>query len=107
MGRAQGPLNAIEAAAVTSQRVIQYMNVTKMAYVASGRETREFLQTNDFYVYIRDEMILSVPQRDLWEGRLRWILVATALTAILVGVSIHVRIRRSKTATLKGPRATG
>ena len=103
----EDPLNAIKAAAVTSQRVIQYMNVTKMAYVASSRETREFLQTNDFYVHMQDEMIQVVPQEVSQERWLRWILVATALTAILVGVSIHIRIKRSKTATLERPGATG
>ncbi len=54
---AKDPLNAIKNAAVTSQITIQYMNISQTDYVASSQETREFLITRNFYVYMEDEMI--------------------------------------------------
>jgi len=51
------PLNAIKNAAVTSQITVQYKNISHTNYVASSREAREFLTTNNLYVYMEDEMI--------------------------------------------------
>jgi len=53
------PLNAIKAGAITLQETIQYSNITQTDYVASSRETREFITDNDFYVDMEDEMSLE------------------------------------------------
>jgi transglutaminase-like putative cysteine protease len=58
------PLNAITNAAVTRQSTIQYMNISRTDQVASSQESREFLQTNNFYVYIEDEMVDVTPPRN-------------------------------------------
>jgi len=91
------PLNAIKQAAVVAfQEVIQYVNVTKTDYVASYRETKDFLQNNDFYIYERNEMTREVSRGgseeeivDLW---LRWILVATiVVTVTFLGFFLYIR----------------
>lgn len=61
---AEDPLNAIRNAAVTSQITIQYMNISQTDYVGSSREAREFLITNSFHVYMEDEMIEIIHQKN-------------------------------------------
>ena len=56
MGSYADPLNAIRKAAVTSQYTIQYTNVSQNDYLASNRVYKNFLQENDLYLYIMDEM---------------------------------------------------
>jgi hypothetical protein len=51
------PLNAIKTAAVTSQDVIQYMNVIQTDYVSNSEEYRSFLQNKNFYITTYDEVI--------------------------------------------------
>jgi hypothetical protein len=92
------PLNAIKTAAVTSQRVIQYMNVSQMDYVASQREVRDFLINNGFYVYAWYEM---TPTENLLsriiEELFRWILVTVVVVvAVVIAAGILVHIRREK-----------
>ena len=80
------PLNAIKSAAVTSQKTIQYMNISQMDYVASARQARDFLKDNDFYVYTQDEMMetpLTNHRNDTFERPFPWIvMVATAVVAV-------------------------
>lgn len=99
------PLNTIRKAAVTSQRVIQYMNFTKTDYVASSRRTRDFLQQNDFYVYEEDEMTLNrsldVPWQRIME-MLKWFFIVgvVAGTATVVLVAIFVYVRKTRKSEL-------
>ena len=59
------PLDAMKQAAVVAfQEVIQYANITKTDYVASYKETKDFLRENYFYVYERNEMTQEVSQGD-------------------------------------------
>lgn len=89
---------AITSAAVTSQDTIQYMNITKKDYVASSREAREFLQTNDFYVYMEDEMILEAsPKNSLTKGLYDWLpvmLVAAIVVIITSSFFVYRRVPR-------------
>jgi transglutaminase-like putative cysteine protease len=59
MGSSAVPLNAIYHGAVTLQETIQYMNISKVDYVASSRKYRDLLQQNGFYLYSMDEMTMT------------------------------------------------
>jgi hypothetical protein len=87
IGGLSDPLNAIRQAAVVSlQEVIQYMNTTKTDYVASYNETRNFLQDNNFYIYERNEITQQETPEDvggeILSIRLKLALVATVLATI-------------------------
>lgn len=93
------PLNAIKAGAVTLQETIQYSNITQTDYVASSRETREFITDNDFYVDMEDEMSLEPspkpPEPPLDEIQekphlIPVLIVTAAVGATLTGVSMIV-----------------
>lgn len=92
------PLRAIENAAVTSQNVIQYMNVTRTEYVASSLEAREFLKDNHFHVYVRDEMVQNVDQEGYWSvfwgNLLKGVLIAAGITAGIIVFAVYSRRRR-------------
>lgn len=51
------PLDAIKAAAVTSQDTIQYMNIVQTDYVSNAEEYRSFLENKNFYITAYDEII--------------------------------------------------
>ncbi|UCE15851.1 MAG: transglutaminase domain-containing protein [Candidatus Bathyarchaeota archaeon] len=96
-GGLRDPLNAInQAAVVTFQEVIQYVNVTETDYIASYRRKKDFLQNNDFYVHERNEMAQEVSQGDsgkeivdMWlEGAL---IATVVVTVAVVGIFLHVR----------------
>ncbi len=59
MGSFAVPLNAIYHGAVSLQETIQYMNISKVDYVASSFMYRDLLQQNDFYLYSMDEMTMT------------------------------------------------
>lgn len=89
IGGLSDPLNAIRQAAVISlQEVIQYMNTTKTDYVASYNETKNFLQDNNFYIYERNEITQQETPEDvggeILSLRLKLVLVATVLATIAV-----------------------
>jgi hypothetical protein len=50
------PLNAIRQGAVTQQNTVQYMNISKVDYIADSAEARSFLIENGFQVHFEDEM---------------------------------------------------
>jgi transglutaminase-like putative cysteine protease len=83
------PLNAIRGAAVTMQKVIQYMNVSKTDYVASSRRYREFLLENDFYIHEQDE-IISVDPTGLWNELVGRLLPLILIAVIVLTVSVTV-----------------
>lgn len=93
------PLKAIENAAVTSQNVIQYMNVARTRYIASSLEARDFLQDNGFYVYVRDEMVQNIDQEGdwslFWVNILRGVLVVAGITSVIVVFVVYSRRRRT------------
>jgi len=93
------PLNAIKTAAVTSQGVIQYMNVSQMDYVASQREAGEFLKNNNFYVYAEYEMTQTSPENLLdviMEKPFTWILVTAMVVVAVVIAGTFMYIRKEK-----------
>ncbi len=89
------PLNAIKNAAVTSQITIQYMNISKIEYVASSRKARDFLITRNFYVYMEDEMVETIGQKNpFWENvRNIFPLVLVAMIALLL-TSFYIIARK-------------
>jgi transglutaminase-like putative cysteine protease len=50
------PLNAIRTGAVTSQYTVQVSNVSKDDYLASDRTYEQLLESNNFSLYVKDEM---------------------------------------------------
>jgi len=91
------PLNAITNAAVTRQITIQFMNISQTHYVASSRETREFLTVNSFYVYMEDEMIEVTRQKNPFGEITEWLFpVVLVVVAALLFVSSFVIARRWK-----------
>jgi len=95
-------LNSIQKAAVTSQWTIQYMNFSKTDYVASSSEEREFFLNTNFHVYMEDEMIQYVQESPRVEW-LQLVLVATAITVVVVGFSIYIRTRRRAATPMNSP----
>jgi len=97
---AEDPLNAIKNAAVTWQGTVQYMNISQTDYVASSRNAREFLNTSKFYVYMEDEMIEVLRQKNLFgEGAERLFPVIIILVATLLLASSYIitgRLRRKE-----------
>jgi len=96
-------LNAIKKAAVTSQYVIQYMNITKTDYINSTYQAMDFLQANDFYVYVEDEMTKEIGQRTFWQEQISWILIATGTAIIIIGVVVYIRSSKRKAMTPPSP----
>ncbi len=63
------PLNAITTSAVTSERTIQYMNISQREHLASSRKYRNLLIENQFHIYQEDEMsepplIIGMPSQN-------------------------------------------
>jgi hypothetical protein len=75
------PLNAITKGAVTSQRTIQYMNISKIDYIASTRQYRDFLIANQIYIYQEDEMSLALQRffEEFMKTWIWWFLVALVI----------------------------
>jgi hypothetical protein len=95
LGGYDDPLNAIKKAAVTSQKTLQYMNISQMDYVASSRMYRDFLKNSDFYVYTQDEMMEAPPTNhgnDTLEKLFTWIpIIATVVVAVTAaGIFVYV-----------------
>jgi len=94
------PLNAITDAAVTWQGTVQYMNISQTDYVASTRETKDFLLANGFYVSLEDEMVeVTHPKNLFGEGAERLFPVIIILVATLLLASSYIitgRLRRKK-----------
>ncbi len=103
-GELKDPIDAINRGAVTLQGTIQYVNIVRADYVASSKMNKEFLQENDFYVYMRDEMFLEQPSgmllgkfvsilllvRDLFQ---RALIMAVMVVAIIVVAFVYVQKR--------------
>ncbi|KPV62589.1 MAG: Transglutaminase-like superfamily protein [Candidatus Bathyarchaeota archaeon BA2] len=93
------PLNAIKNAAVTSQKTLQYMNISQMDYVTSSRGCRDFFKNNGFYVYAQYEMTQTLPESLLdviiekLEELFPWILVTAivVVTVVIAGISMYLR----------------
>ncbi len=94
-------MNRITNAAVTSQITIQYMNISQTDYVASSRNEREFLTTNNFYVHIEDEMIEEMRPKDWFGESAEWwfpaVLVVAAVLLVASSYAVARKLRREKT----------
>ncbi len=101
LGGFKTPLNRITNAAVTSQITIQYMNISQTDYVASSRNEREFLTTNNFYVHIEDEMIEEMRPKDWFGESAEWwfpaVLVVAAVLLVASSYAVARKLRREKT----------
>ncbi len=89
MGGRGNPLNAMTTGAVTSERTIQYMNISQRAHLAESREYRDLLIENQFYIYQEDEMS-SESQNFLEEFIERWILWLLIGAGVIIGVVVAV-----------------
>jgi len=92
------PLTAITGGAVAGQNTIQYMNFTHTDYVGATRRFRDFIQTNDFYVYMVDEMKMNIDFGSPWEIMklmLKGALIATAVIAISLAAIFVYRWKNS------------
>jgi transglutaminase-like putative cysteine protease len=61
MGSHLDPLNAIRTGAVTSQYTVQSTNVSEDNYLASDRAYEQLLESNNFSLYVKDEMRETSP----------------------------------------------
>ena len=92
------PLNAISRAAVTGQNVIQYMNFIHTDYVGGSRRLRDFIQSNDYFVYMVDEMKADFGFGSVWELLevvIRVALIATAVGAVSLAVVFVYKWKKS------------
>lgn len=63
-GLADDLLNAIRYGAIVWQKTIQYMNFSKVDYVAESRQVKAFILENGFFIDLKDEMT-EIPQNGL------------------------------------------
>jgi transglutaminase-like putative cysteine protease len=92
------PLNAIRQGAVTQQNTVQYMNISRVDYIADSAEARSFLIENGFQVYLEDEMTY-LPQDSGTRGLnplTSAILIAALVAMSLLVVFIMIRSQRRK-----------
>lgn len=98
-GGLRDPLDAIRHGAVTEQNTVQYMNISKVDYVADSRDTRSFILENGFLLFYQDEMA-EVSQDAGVRGfnvTTLVILVAGVASVVLVTI-VLLRRRRRKLA---------
>jgi len=86
------PLDAIRYGAVVSQDTIQYMNCSKIDYVAPSRQARTLLLENDFVVRMEDEMT-EIEQGDA-TGLNPAVVVGFILLSVMITVSSFLTARR-------------
>lgn len=86
-------LNAIRYGAVVWQKTIQYMNFSKVDYVAASRQARSFILENGFFVNLKDEMIEIQPNNLV--GRLDpMVALAFGIATVILLVSSFLITRR-------------
>ncbi len=98
LGNPDDPLNAVRKGAVTQQTTVQYMNVSKVDYVADSVTARSFLIENGFQVQLEDEMTY-LPQDSGIRGVNPFtsaILIAATIAMSLLVVFMMMRRRRRK-----------
>jgi len=99
------PLNAIHYGAVTGQKTIQYMNVSKVDYVAESRQARSFILENGFFVDLEDEMSVEATENDVTEKFDPW--VAVVFVLLMVGLlASSLLIARRWRRRLEEPQVT-
>jgi transglutaminase-like putative cysteine protease len=95
-------LDAIETAVVTTQNVVQYMNVIQTNYVAQVREYKDFLSTHGFRIWAYDEITLQQgvdPFGFISESlnrNMAEVLIIAGVAVCCVGVLFYVKHRKSK-----------
>jgi transglutaminase-like putative cysteine protease len=102
------PLDAVRKAAVTSQDVIQYMNIVNTDYATNARQYQSFLQNNGYKIWTYDEMIPGRgidPFAFIYESLVKYapLVFLFAVFASCVVVSFVVRRWRKRTPTLMEP----
>jgi len=80
------PLSAIRHGAILGQNVIQYMDFSKVDYVADSRQTRNVLLENGFFEDLEDEMTVEVTQNGVIEA------FDPSVTILLVAVIVILLI---------------
>jgi transglutaminase-like putative cysteine protease len=93
------PLDAIKTAAVTSQDVVQYMNVIQANYVAEAREYKGYLLTNDFRIWAYDEITLKQGADSFGftfalNKNVAEVIIVVGVIVCFVGVLSYVRRRK-------------
>jgi hypothetical protein len=92
------PLDAIRYGAVTQQNTIQYMNLSKVDYVAESRESRDFILKNGFYLDMIDEMT-KVETGGLLGNPVNSIAVVLGAGMFMLAVSLFLIVRRRRMRT--------
>jgi hypothetical protein len=92
------PLDAIRYGAVTQQNTIQYMNFSKVDYVAESRESRNFILKNGFYLDMIDEMT-KVETGGLLGNPVNSIAVVLGAGMFMLAVSLFLIVRRRRMRT--------
>ena len=103
----EDPLDAIKYGAVTRQNTVQYMNISRVDYVADSYEARSFLLDNGFFLHYEDEMAAE----SLNDGSGGFNPIATAVFVVVIVVivlpmGVVIWRRRRKQAEMEKPVST-
>ncbi len=93
------PLNAIRGGAVTLRETIQYMNVSQSDYIIQTRNNKEFLEKNNFYIFMKDHMTQITLQSSPWQEIIDFGPYLTTLVVIFVLSSFLLYVRRIRKRT--------
>lgn len=90
----EDPLNAIRYGAVAKQDTVQYMNISRVDYIADSLEAKSFLIENGFLVYVEEEMTQVSQNGDSRSHpEVTVILIAVIIVVVLLTVSLVLRHR--------------
>jgi hypothetical protein len=88
------PLNAIRYGAPTGQIIIQYMNISRVDYIADSLKAKGFLTENGFLVHIEEEMIQVTQDKDSRSHpEATVVIIAVIVVVILLTVPLVLRNR--------------
>ena len=87
------PLNAIRHGAAAEQTTTQYMNISRVDYIADSLEARSFLTENGFLVHLEEEMI-QVSQNGDSELYPDVTVILIALIVVVVLLTVFLVVRR-------------
>jgi hypothetical protein len=104
----EDPLNAVRYGAVTGQSTVQYMNISKVDYVADSHEARSFLVDNGFFVNYEEEMTAEA----LNEGAVGFnpvltVIIVVVVVVIMLPLGIFLFRCRRKRSEIGRPALTG
>jgi len=88
----EDPLNAIRYGAAAEQNTVQYMNISKVDYIADSLEAKSFLTENGFLMHVEEEMIQVSQDGDSeLYPEVTVILIAVIVVVVLLTVFLVVR----------------